>query len=434
MVRKDIVMLTQEELKKVHVAKKVLEGVTTQIDAAKILSLSDRQIRRIINRIKVEGEKGAAHRSRGKPSGRKLSLKIKEKVILLYKEKYHRFGPTLMAEKLNEIEGIKISDETIRLWLMASGDWQKKRKVRQHRQWRERKEYFGEMVQMDGSHHDWFEGRGPKCVFMGYIDDATGKVFGRFYEYEGTIPAMDSFRQYVRKNGIPMSVYLDKHMTYKSPAEPSIEDELNGTQPMSEFERAMKELGVKVIHAHSPQAKGRIERWFNTLQDRLVKEMRLKGISTIEQANIFLKEYLLVYDKKFSVKPRKEENFHREIPNEMKLDQILCIKTERKLKNDFTISYEGKLYQILEKTNAKKVWVIEQTNGKMKVMYKEESLKFKEITWRPEKAQKKPLVLIPENKFKYVPPPDHSWRNFKFSKQTIKRSNFEKTESSLLQT
>ncbi|KJU83965.1 transposase [Candidatus Magnetobacterium bavaricum] len=153
------------------------------------------------------------------------------------------------------------------------------------------------MVQMDGSHHAWFEDRGTKCVFMGYIDDATNRVYGSFYGYEGTIPAMDSFKRYIMKYGIPMSVYLDKQTTYKSPAKPTIEDEINGREALSEFGRTLKELSVQLIHANSPQAKGRVERLFQTLQDRLVKEMRLRNISTIEEANKFLDQYLSVIMK-----------------------------------------------------------------------------------------------------------------------------------------
>lgn len=258
--KKDIIMLSQRELKRLHVIKKVFEGVLKQIKAAEVLSLSNRQIRRLIKKVRIEGDVGIAHKSRGKPSNRRLSKEIREWAIELYREKLNGFGPTLAVEKLSEIGGIHISDETLRLWLIATGDWKKVRRCRTHRQWRERKDYFGEMVQIDGSHHDWFEGRGPKCVPMGYIDDATGNTFARFYGYEGTIPAMESFKRYIKKYGIPISVYLDKHTTYKSPAKPSIEDEINGTEPLNEFERALKELGVEVRHAHSPQAKGRIER------------------------------------------------------------------------------------------------------------------------------------------------------------------------------
>ncbi len=413
MARKDIIMLSQKELRRLGVIQKVLEGMLKQIEAADMLSLSDRQIRRLLKKVKTEGDKGIAHQSRGRASNRKISKRIRDSVIGLYREKLKGFGPTLAAEKVIEMEGIQISDETLRLWLIESGDWQKQRKGRKHRQWRERKHYFGEMLQIDGSHHDWFEGRGSKCVLMGYIDDATGNVFGRFYKYEGTIPAMDSFKRYAKKYGLPMSVYLDKHTTYKSPAKLSVKDAIDGTAPMSEFERAMKELGVEVIHAHSPQAKGRIERLFRTFQDRVIKEMRLKGINTIEEANKFLQAYLPQYNGRFSVKPKKEDNFHRRVPKGLNLDSILCIKTERTLRNDFTISHNSKLYQILNKTNARKVQVEERINGTMIITYEGSRLKYKEITERPEKEQKKPIIFIIGKRKPYVPAMNHPWRRFK---------------------
>ncbi len=413
MAGKDIIMLSQKELKKLHVIRKVLDRVVKQIEAAEMLSLSDRQIRRLIKRVKVEGDAGMGHKLRGKASGRKLPMKIRDKVIKLYRGKYKGFGPTLAAEKLHEMEDIRISDETLRLWLIESGDWKKVRKARGHRQWRERKHYFGEMIQMDGSHHDWFEGRGPKCVLMGYIDDATGNVFGRFHKYEGTIPAMDSFKRYAKKYGLPMSVYLDKHTTYKSPAKLSVKDAIDGTEPMSEFERAMKALGVKVIHAHSPQAKGRIERLFRTFQDRVIKEMRLRGISTIEEANKFLAVYLPLYNRKFRVKPRQEDNLHREIPKGIKLDSILCIKTERVLRNDATVAHNGNLYQIMDKTDAKRVMVEEKINGKMDITHKGIRLRYKEITERPQREQKKPLASLLKKKKIYIPAANHPWRGIK---------------------
>jgi len=303
MAGEDMIMARQGELKRLHVIQKVLERVIKQVEAAEILSLSGRQIRRIVKRIRREGSRGIIHRSRGRPSNRRISHKLKEKVINFYRTQYKDFGPTLASEKLLERNGIQISDETLRMWLLETGDWRKTRRHRRHRQWRERKHHCGEMVQMDGSHHDWFEGRGAWCVLMGYIDDATGRVFGRFYDYEGTIPAMDSFKRYIKKYGLPLSVYLDKYKTYKSTAKPSIQDELNDVEPLSDFERALRELGVEVKHANSPQAKGRIERLFGTLQDRLVKEMRLRGIRTLEEANAFLEEYLPIYNRRFCVNP-----------------------------------------------------------------------------------------------------------------------------------
>jgi transposase len=314
MAGKDIIAMSQKELKRLHVMSKVIEGSLTQRQAAEFVSLSERQIRRIVRRIDEEGERGVQHRSRGKEPNNKLSRKLTERIARLYRQKYQGFGPTLTVEKLLELDGISVSKETVRTLLIGTGQWEKRRKVKTHRQWRERKSCFGEMLQLDGSHHDWFEGRRPKCVLMAYIDDATSKVSGRLYEYEGTIPAMDSFKRYIRRHGIPLSVYMDKHTTNKSPAMPSIEDEINGTEPLSEFGRALTDLEVTIIHAHSPQAKGRIERLFNTLQDRLVKELTLRGINTIEEANKYLDTYLSVHNKRFAVKAKEQNDLHREIP------------------------------------------------------------------------------------------------------------------------
>jgi hypothetical protein len=263
------------------------------------------------------------------------------------------------------------------------------------------------MIQIDGSHHDWFEGRGPQCVLMGYIDDATGKAFAGFYDYEGTMPAFDSFKRYARKYGIPQKAYLDKHTTYKSPKKAAfpVYDE----EPLSQFERAMKELGVEVIHANSPQAKGRIERLFRTFQDRLVKEMRLRAIKTVEEANKFLADYLPGHNRKFAVNPKDKTDLHRKIPKGLNLDNILCIKEERVLRNDSTIPYKGKLYQITESIKAQKVTVEERINGKMLITYNGASVKFKKITERPEK-QKKPRIV--KKKTTICLPAEHPWRKF----------------------
>lgn len=407
MARRDIITMSQKELKRLHVIHKVVEGSLTQVRAAEVISLSERQIRRIVKRIGAEGDKGIQHRSRGKESNRKASKGLVARVVGLYREKYQGFGPTLTAEKLLELEGIEVSKESVRRWLMHSGQWQKGRRVRTHRQWRERKSCFGEMLQLDGSHHDWFEGRRSKCVLMAYIDDATNKVCGRFYEYEGTLPAMDSFKRYIRKYGIPMSIYMDKHTTYKSPAEPSIEDEINGTEPLSEFGRALTELEVKIIHAHSPQAKGRIERLFKTLQDRLVKEMTLKGINTIDEANRDLDNYLAAHNKRFAVKAKEQDNLHREIPRGLNLDKVLCIRTMRALRNDFTVAHNRKLYQIEKSISSKEVTVEERINGTMLITHNDVKVPFREITARPEK-QKKP-ARMPRHRKGHTPSVYHPW-------------------------
>ncbi len=414
MAGEDIIMVRQKDLRRLHVIRKVLEKGLKEIGAAEILGLSLRQIQRMVRRVRQEGDRGIVHQSRGRASNRRISERMRKQVIKWYRSEYWDFGPTLASEKLQELQGVKVSDETLRLWLLASGDWKKRRKTRGHRHWRERKAHWGEMVQMDGSHHDWFEDRGPPCVLMGYIDDATGKVFGRFYEYEGTIPAMDSFRGYVQKYGLPMSVYLDRHTTYKSPAKVSVEDVINEEVPLSEFERALKELGVEVIHAYSAQAKGRVERLFGTFQDRLVKEMRLEGIGTIEAGNGFLKQYLPRYNRRFSVFPRESSNLHRPLPKGLNLDAILCIQTERRLRNDGTVAHQKKLYQIEDRIRAPKVKVHEYLDGSLKMTYRDRILRFKEITSRSFPSKKAP---VRERRKPPVPSADHPWRKgFKFGK------------------
>ena len=410
MAGKDIIAMTQEELKRLYVVRKAIDKSITQAKAAGIIGICLRQVQRIVRTVKTEGDKGIIHKGRGTHSNRALPRKIKEKALRLYREKYPDFGPTLASEKLFEINKIKLNDETLRLWLIEENIPYKKRKARAHRKWRQRKACFGEMVQIDGSHHNWFEARGPECVFMGYIDDATGRPFGRFYPYEGTLPAMDSFKGYIKKYGIPVSIYLDKHTTYKSTKKPTIEDELNNIEPMSQFARAVNELGVNVIYADSPQAKGRIERLFNTFQDRLIKEMRLKGIKTIKEANKFMITYLPAYAKRFSVKPANDTNLHRPVPKGTDLDNILCVKTTRVLRNDFTIAHNGRLYQIEDDLNAKEVTVEERTNGSMSITYKDTNLRFKEITARPKKEEE-PSISTPKKL--YIPPKDHPWRRFR---------------------
>lgn len=325
-MEKDIIQMSQRELTRVHVIHKVIERSLTQKDAADKLDLSDRQVRRIVVRVRSEGDKGILHRLRGKPSMRQIPQNLWQKILKLYQSVHHDFGPTFACEKLLERNNIKISDESLRTKLIAEGLWQRCRKSRKHRQWRERKHCRGEMIQLDGSHHFWFEARNEECALMGYIDDATGEKSGQLYEYGGTIPVFDSLKQYILKNGIPQSIYVDKHSTYKSTKKQTVEDELNNRFNLSQFERACAELGIRVIHAHSAQAKGRIERSFRTDQDRLVKELRLAGINAIKEGNGFLKTYWPKHNNRFAVEPAKATDMHRPLPDNIDLDTILCIK------------------------------------------------------------------------------------------------------------
>jgi transposase len=383
MADKDIITMSQRELKRLELIRRALDRVIKQREAAGILGLSERQIRRLVKRVRKEGAEGIIHKSRGKPSHRMVPKRVKSKVLKLCEGIYKGFNPTFAAEKLSERDGITISRETIRGWFIAEEIEYDKRKGRPHRQWRERKHYFGEMIQVDGSHHDWFEGRGPACVLMGYIDDARGQVYARFYEYEGTIPAMDSFKRYSEKYGLPVSIYLDCHSTYKAQAEPTIEEQLEGKVPATQFGRALKELGVEIIYALSPQAKGRIERLFRTFQDRLVKEMRLRKISTIEGANTFLESYVPLYNKRFSAAAAKDGDLHRPLSRGLDLDAILRVKTEHVLRNDFTVVHKKRLYQVLSRVRAKQVVVEERLDGRIEITYKGERLDYKEITKLP---------------------------------------------------
>ncbi|MEK7272617.1 MAG: ISNCY family transposase, partial [Nitrospirota bacterium] len=281
MVREDRVIMSVKELRRVHVIRQTMEKTLTQVKAGILLGLTPRHIRRLIERVTQAGDQGLAHRGRGTPSNRRIPETVKAKGLQLYEKRYGDFGPTLAAEKLAECHGITISAETVRGWLREAGVVHFRRRKRPHRAWRERKAHVGELVQLDGSHHDWFEGRGSRCVLMAYIDDASSRVYARFYAYEGTIPAMESFTRYVMQYGVPLAVYADKHTTYHSPAPPTVDEQLAGVKPTSQFGRALRELGVELIPAHSPQAKGRVERLFKTVQDRVIKERRLADVSTL---------------------------------------------------------------------------------------------------------------------------------------------------------
>ncbi len=408
MVGEDKVVMSIKELRRLSVVRQAMQKKMTQRAAGEALGLSERQLRRLIRRIRAEGEAGIAHRGRGKGSNRGLAAKRKAEILRLYKRQYADFGPTLAAEKLLERDQIAVSDETLRQWLLAEGIDHFRRRARPHRAWRQRRSYMGELIQMDGSHHRWFEGRGPKCVLMAYIDDASSRVQAQFYEYEGTIPAMDSFKGYVKRYGIPLAVYADKHTTYKSPAKATLSEQLEGRTPESQFERALGELGVQMIHAHSPQAKGRVERLFKTFQDRLVKEMRLAGISSIEAANRFLLGYLPIYNRRFSVRTVEGANLHRSSPGLRALDRILCIKTERALRRDFTVAHDRKLYQIEDNLRAHQVTVEEQLDGTMRITHQGQPLGYRQITTRPLRAHETPKS--PSQRPRTKPSPQHPWK------------------------
>jgi transposase len=411
MAGEDVLMIRGKELKRLHVLKQVIERRLTQREAGEHLGLTDRQIRRLLRRLIEEGEKGLCHRGRGRPSNRRTAVRLKEKILRLYEHRYRGFGPTLASEKLLEREAIAISKESLRSWLKQRGLAYPRRKRRVYRRWRPRRDQRGELVQMDGSHHDWLEGRGPECVLMGYIDDASGEVYSCFYAYEGIYPAMDSFRRYILRYGVPLSVYVDRHSTYQAPSKGRLEEQIEGQRPMSHFERSLYELGVRVIPAYSPQAKGRIERLFGTFQDRLIKEMRLGAIQTMEQANNFLESYLPIYNRRFGVLPAKPADLHRPAPGQKELDRIFCLKIERRVRNDWTVAYQGKLYQIEEKILAQKITVEERLDGSLHLSYRGKSLRYKPILTQAPVPSPKRLGAKPPK-----PLADHPWRSFEFGK------------------
>ena len=418
MDRKDIVMVSPEELRRVSLINQAIGGSITQVKAADVIGLSYRQTKRLVARVREEGDTGIIHKSRGRPGSRRIDDEVKDKVIRLYNEKYQGFKPTFAAEKLCEVDKIEIGHDTLRRWLLATDkdrfNWQ--RKARPHRQWRQRKDCFGEMIQMDGSHHDWLEGRGPWLVLMGYIDDATGITFGRFYDYEGIMPAMDSLMRYIEKYGIPQSIYIDKYDTYKSPKKPTIEEQLRNEFPLTQFGRAVKEIGIRLIYANSPQAKGRVERGFGTHQDRLVKEMRLAGINTKNEANEFLGWYFRKHNKKFSVSPAEEANLHGKSPGKKELKRILCIWTDRSLRNDAVVRHNNGFYQIenLPRKRIKTVTVEDRLDGSVHIRYNKFYLRYRQIdpALIPEPAARKQEAKKPRKV--YIPPKDHPWKQFSF--------------------
>lgn len=406
----ELLTMSQDEIRRFELLGKVLDRQLRQVEVARILHLSVRQIRRLAIRLKEEGAKGLIHKLRGKPGERRIDPKTRKRVLNAYTERYSGFGPTLASEKLAECEKIKISKETLRQWLIQEGAWQpaasgKKR----HLKWRERKSCYGQMLQMDGSHHDWLESRGPWLVLMAQIDDATGRVSARFYEYEGVIPAMDSLKRHIQKHGIPLSIYLDRHKTYKATGEPTLEEQLAGQKVLSQFQRSCAKLGIEVIHAQSPQAKGRVERLFKTLQDRLVKEMRLEGVKTLEEANALLGRFLVKFNARFSVPAKSASDLHRVIPKQTDLNGIFSIENTRSLRSDNTVVHEGKWYQVMTPVIAKQIVVQERLDGRTRLLANGRSIRYKNIAG--------PVVrpVLPTSKVKYAakplpPRPTHPWK------------------------
>ncbi len=412
----DRITMSTREMERLKIVYKAMEKRLTQVKAGELMGVTDRQVRRMLQRVREKGERGIVHGNRGRPSSRKIPKVQEEKIMAFVQKRYSDFGPTFASEKLRECEGIEIGREKLRQWMVAYGLWQVRNRRGRIYQWRERKHHRGEMVQMDGSEHDWLEGRGPALVLMGYIDDATNTFFGRFYKFEGVYSAMDSFRRYIERQGIPYSVYLDRHSTYKTTREPNREEALKGERAKTQFARALTELGVKLIYAHSPQAKGRIERDFGTLQDRLIKEMRLADIRTMEQANTFLEMYLPRFNQRFARAPLAKEDLHRPVPKSFSFHEIFCIKDHRSIARDYTVRWKHRIFRIEKPSiTMKKQWlcVMEQFDGTITLKLNGKSLAFSEVTDKDLKASTKieiPLFSRVRKTSTYIPPPTHPWR------------------------
>ena len=347
MIRKDLITLSQEEHDRLQIIRKVMKREISQVEAADLLNISDRQVRTLVGKVREKGAKGMAHGNRGQESPRKMARAEEGRIAGIIKDKYWDFGPTFAAEKLWEKDKIKVSKEKLRQVMIDAEIWRVRHRKGNVHQWRERKHFSGELVQMDGSHHDWLEGRGPKLVLMGYIDDARNEVFGRFYDYEGIWPAMDSLEGYIRLYGIPRALYLDKLSTYKTTRPADLDELLRGEEAQTQFERAGKELGINIIHAESPQAKGRIERLWGTLQDRLTKEMRLAGITSLEEANAFLPGFTLRYNARFARAPQDPNSAWMTLPADLDANYYFAVRESRKVRADHCISFSGRILQLL---------------------------------------------------------------------------------------
>jgi len=335
-----------KELKRVEVVSKMTEKNITNAQAAGLLGISVRQLQRLKKKLESRGAEGLRHGNRDKPSGNRKDEEFRSSVLQAYMSTYTGFGPTLASEKLHE-KGLAVDHETLRRWLIREGVWERKRRRKAYRSRRARKACFGEMIQFDGSPHDWFEGRRGACCLMVMVDDATGKTFALFTEQETAEAAMRLLWGWIALYGLPMSLYCDLKNAYKTLREPTLEEQLAGIVPMTAFQKSCETLGIEIKSAYSPQAKGRVERRNGILQDRLVKELRLRGISTIEEANNFLTEvFLPAFNERFEVEAHDAEDVHVGCPEDVELEEIFCFEEVRVVQNDFTIHYQGEVIQL----------------------------------------------------------------------------------------
>lgn len=396
-MRKDIITMSTKELKKLHLVKKAEDKLITQAEGANLLSITDRQFRRLIQNYRLTGEHGLVHQLRGKSSNRKFSDSFKNSIVSIYQKEFSGYHPTFFTEKLASEYDISVSKESVRLILAEHNLWTVQKKKLKHRTKRPRKPHRGELVQLDGSVHQWFDGPEGYCVLMLYIDDASSNVYARFYTYEGTIPAMDSFRRYIQRYGIPQAIYADLHSTYRNNNKKlSIEEQLAGVRANTQFSRALNQLSVNYIPAYSPQAKGRVERTFQTFQDRLVKELRRLNISSFKEANAFLDtSFLKDHNRRFAVAPANQTDLHRGALPVSTLNKILCIQEKRSVAKDFTVRYKTRILQLSEPTIAKRVMVHQHCNDSLTIFHNDKILKFKDTTHKHLQSTNKNKQLLP---------------------------------------
>jgi hypothetical protein len=336
------IALSQRERDRLHVLHELQQGRFTQFTAAQRMKLTARQVRRLLLRLREEGDRAVMHGLRGRPSNRKFAVSFERKVLARVGQRYADFGPTLAAEHLAK-EGLALSRETLRKWMSKAAFWRPRcQRVKKIHVWRERRASFGELVMQDSSPFRWLEERGPACQLIAVIDDATSRFYARFTEHDTTDENLRTFGEWVRRYGRPLAHYTDKNSIFRTSAPAPLGEQLRGEKACSHFGRALRELGVEWIAAHSPQAKGRIERLFETLQDRLVKEMRLAGIDSIAAANHFLEmRFLPEWEERFTVAPRRPHNAHRRLDRDQRLEEILSVRVGRQVADDHTVSWDG---------------------------------------------------------------------------------------------
>jgi transposase len=409
----EILKMSRKERSRLSVLTAVKERELTLVQAAELTGLSYRQIKRVWRRYQDQGDAGLVHRLRGRASPRRIAPDLRARILARLAARYPDFGPTLAAEYLAK-EGLAVDHETVRRWLLAQGRRTIRRRRQKHRQWRERKPCFGAMVQLDGSDHDWFEGRRKRAVLMVMVDDATNEVWAQFFEQETTRASYDVLEAWVRRSGLPQSLYVDRDSIYRCEGMGSIADQLAGKEPQTQFGRAMEQLGVELILANSPQAKGRVERMNGTLQDRLVKALRLEGISDLSAANQYLsKRFLPDLNRRFQVKAASAADVHRAVPQ--RLNETLSWEHERAVQRDWTVSCANCWYQLDRQHESlnlagRKIIVRTLRSGAVELVFRGSKLRHRRLPARPQRQRPLPPPVKTVRITK--PKAEHPWRRF----------------------